>query len=1261
MEGAKSTSASPPPGTPPPGLELIIGDCMERLGTRIALLESELRYAWRALDLLSQEYIKMWERLEKLELLLCEQQGVIAQLIDFYSTSEVQELEAGSCMDLVPSNPSDSQSDIKMSVDSLPDEAFYRSLNTAYRNDLVSHPPTSGPSQLGMIWEESEDENGRAEVQLSKVDQAAIEKLKELDRLTTKLKNDSRNLKELQNRLLCESPKRKTDNIPKIGDEVPSDIDEQISRMYEESGIDNWNYRGSPREQDDLELGLSSRNQYDINPSEDVNLSSGLAYNIVHSPSHHMRADEPLYSPRAESPKYDLEADFFVDLSPEKMSTRQESYVPAPVPSSPPPPAPQDRVNVFLMPTDIQDVTPRTSPKSPRTSPKHINKCSKIVSAKSDSGLSSMSGWSSLEKSPGSPKAANKSSSSADPHPKPTNHPRTYPSINVQPSQYNDNEGFSDNGDFDGVLPGGHRTSSFTTVRTPTSTNLTDGAVFVPPPAPEPHSPKRRHRQLDDYYYCEQQPAIYSVAGSHREPYFTSVYTGRSNTLTSYPDLIGHYAGQEYAQHHQRQYMSVSSPSQSQSHRTLQRVHSTGSVPYTQAESIANMEGYKVAMYRTMFPTGNITDALTYYPPGNQEWREDTLSRESSASTIRSAIERIPPKKPPRSEEWISNEEPRVVEQRDRDCFYDPSSIIVSQSGYISFSADIKDAVEEKKKHKKTATLRHAMSQVSNWLPDLHLHKRHRSYSLPSGVRKEDLVKTKENIKVSRKKKKHALVSTMSGILQKAKRKGHGHSLSDPEQSETEWSGKNLTEDSEDSVFSEVQDNASTSTSQKINEELSQPTISNSVSNYSENVVEVPIIEPEVHEEEIAVQNQQEVTEPIADNEDTLSLFQTIGEVKKANQSKDDDENEDVSVTVTVGPASREFAVSRALGKYRRRQSSQDAGDEVLAIITQDEEAEEMIRNEIFERISNEELRHLEAAQMEVKPAQFRPPPARHQTSLEIPMSGRVSADIDEDNRSTHSCRSTSRVSSRRQSTEDSIDSEDEWYCYELRKLEALEHHQHISELPFDEPPPPPPLPPLDETVRIQMSPVMKELQERIMPTADIEEVRKAQVEEHVKFQPVPIQDPVYYPQPQLETVPEYDYELEQEQEAEQLDDLLEDVSSGETSGPDSPHPSTDEMEPDEQMIEDERRRMSENDMMEDDYSEIEGVYRSTPSLPRFKIVPSPRQERERLAREQGPLGSKWKLLKALKERKAEELEVAANKEAQAALTDKTVRLKYLL
>lgn len=58
------------------------------------------------------------------------------------------------------------------------------------------------------------------------------------------------------------------------------------------------------------------------------------------------------------------------------------------------------------------------------------------------------------------------------------------------------------------------------------------------------------------------------------------------------------------------------------------------------------------------------------------------------------------------------------------------------------------------------------------------------------------------------------------------------------------------------------------------------------------------------------------------------------------------------------------------------------------------------------------------------------------QASLDIP------ARDDEDNKSQHSSRTMS--SSRRQSTEDSIDTDDEYFCYELRKLEELERLSHL-------------------------------------------------------------------------------------------------------------------------------------------------------------------------------------------------------------------------
>ncbi|XP_077515792.1 protein unc-13 homolog B-like isoform X1 [Amblyomma americanum] len=88
--GGSGSGAMPPPGTRAPAdyyqllsgrIEGAVDAFMDRLGGRLSELEVELRYAWRAVDLLSQEYVKMWEKLERLEVLLYEQQAVIGQLM----------------------------------------------------------------------------------------------------------------------------------------------------------------------------------------------------------------------------------------------------------------------------------------------------------------------------------------------------------------------------------------------------------------------------------------------------------------------------------------------------------------------------------------------------------------------------------------------------------------------------------------------------------------------------------------------------------------------------------------------------------------------------------------------------------------------------------------------------------------------------------------------------------------------------------------------------------------------------------------------------------------------------------------------------------------------------------------------------------------------------------------------------------------------------------------------------------------------------
>ncbi|XP_043657439.1 uncharacterized protein LOC122622873 isoform X3 [Drosophila teissieri] len=71
--------------------DYIISDYMDKIATRISLLETELKFAWRALDLLSTEYGKIWTRLEKLENISIEQQSVVGNLMDLIGASK-QEL-----------------------------------------------------------------------------------------------------------------------------------------------------------------------------------------------------------------------------------------------------------------------------------------------------------------------------------------------------------------------------------------------------------------------------------------------------------------------------------------------------------------------------------------------------------------------------------------------------------------------------------------------------------------------------------------------------------------------------------------------------------------------------------------------------------------------------------------------------------------------------------------------------------------------------------------------------------------------------------------------------------------------------------------------------------------------------------------------------------------------------------------------------------------------------------------------------------------
>jgi hypothetical protein len=120
---------------------LFVEEQMDHLAGRLDMLENELRYAWRALDVLSQEYIKMWERLEKMEGLLTEQQTVITQLIDLYTADSSDNADNSFDADGTGGNgPANDNRKFTGFGLKDPDESFYKALNAVHRD---SYPNTA--------------------------------------------------------------------------------------------------------------------------------------------------------------------------------------------------------------------------------------------------------------------------------------------------------------------------------------------------------------------------------------------------------------------------------------------------------------------------------------------------------------------------------------------------------------------------------------------------------------------------------------------------------------------------------------------------------------------------------------------------------------------------------------------------------------------------------------------------------------------------------------------------------------------------------------------------------------------------------------------------------------------------------------------------------------------------------------------------------------------------------------------------------------
>lgn len=1439
-----------PPDLPPYSGDYIISDYMERLGTRLNILETELKYAWRALDLLSQEYVRMWERLERLETLLADQQGVISTLLDFYTCRTVSSRDPITRLEVIreilgngtvedgieegldigrSSVLLDPQEEIMES-----NEAFYKSLNQAYRDDLVCDESSRPQSQLDMIWEAPEEPDieimptssrqiysssdykdycglkGGPVISerdlvhlsaLSTIDQITVDKLHELDRLTTQLHKDSRELKDLKVRLL--SPETKIskhdrDIEAKTLVEDGNIINEQLKSVY--SGGDNWAINDMMKSFDDFMLTapkdsivrekspsrlsltdnvtdrtidylpptLSPRRKFvpertttepyttvtgrlayssavanaEINAAKASKSPSALSrerfeysstYQISDTSRQIYFSSKGLSQPINEIYKSGSEQhsplsihEIYNGPSANELSYEDNRIRKSP---SPPPPAPLgtdgfpsiENNNELVahkpmlstnnaMPHDSMRLSPR-SPKSPKTSPKHIKRDSaNIVAAKSDSGLSSMSGWSSLEKSPGSPKTGRIAHGSHDSHkmrdPSPQQIQRVSYDIDSKPYietlvdtyLYEGNELKSDYN----LRKTDHMQKEISSRDLSKLQGKVDSDYLK---GDIPYSVTAEITQISnigEYYYGNEAPSIYSVAGN-RQAIFTTVYSTPRGMLSedrSFSELLDR---NEISESVARPAVDSYPPEPSYHAQTV--VMSSASAnkrPLTRANTMgANdphfyQNGYKG--HRAGYPPGNLTDALSYYPTSRYDspkrtslddqisWQGGSRSPTSSmeTSSLKSHSLSITERKQFQNQlqqEYFKQqqydqrngnvmfENEEVVPEHSKmrkEQYVETSGLLVSESGYLSISNNFKGKTQDKqpKKPKRTSSLKSAMSSMSHWLPDLHLPKKHRSHSLPSGVDAVEQPQQEKTLKerilsAQRRKKKYHLVASMSGLLQKARRKQQAshQSLSDPETSETEWSGGRSSAQSEDSdsVFSDSAHEGSMfpkvaqKPKRKINNqdiveqqlmiqekiqeqglefrdddteciieenEKFPPQASNVIPRDKSDDIDfhfarvsqmkkdnIPKLEKLDIDTDISNVDLFEENEK-ADDQSPGSLFATIGDVKKSNVS---DEGLSESNKSYSG-SSQEFAVSRALGKYRLRKST-SVSDEHIADISppkvETEPAEEI--NEEF--VNQKEKRIRKPSPPEVMnsltlsedsatlperspsiqstrglPNKFQP---RHQQSLEIP-----NKHDDDDSRSTHSWRSGSRVSSRRQSTEDSIDSEDEWYCYELRKLEEMEHQSQIEAERQQTLPEEPEIEEIDEdsneNLKEKMSFVLRELK---LKTAIVKQ----------KYDESPAKDTWK----DITTFPVIEETITDVDERESDDDKsFEDSGSGETSGPDSPVQSGDELD--------------------DDYD-----------MPQIHQDPLPIEESPR--QQDAPVGSKWKLLKALKDRKAEE------------------------
>ncbi|KAL7304641.1 hypothetical protein TKK_0002888 [Trichogramma kaykai] len=835
-----------------------------------------------------------------------------------------------------------------------------------------------------------------------------------------------------------------------------------------------------------------------------------------------------------------------------------------------------------------------------------------------------------------------------------------------------------------------------------------DAINFVPPPAPEEdnigfsNDSNKKIKKNKKSFTMINSEDDYQVLDSkslrNKESLKKSTYNSITDALTYYPSNE-FWRSSSYLEHNlnQEKYDEMKNPIHSNDYFAKQKVFDTKDDDQTPPYGI-NMGQSPIKIYKNQISLNLDEKASSLIDLKHNDVCQLNIEKENYLEFDKASSKDL--------------EYSNLTAEHDKYENYHPN-IIISQSGYLSISTDIKDKIPDsnRKKLKRNQSIKKAVTSMSSWLNDFNLTKKQSdqmisrtishdvSQSNTIGIKpisKIIPIKKRSKKKQGIQKRKKNLVTSVSGIIQKAKFPYHSQALLTLEQPQLdpypEYPKNSVMIDNKKAEPEKsmnmltFQKNSESNQLLKLNKDKRTPEYDNTKllvkqtsfdQEHQAIIGEKTFVSDQFRSTEskldqsndenylnLMENNEKQQFENFIEkkppcNQDDI-IFATVGDIRKSLDVDENSENQLIQPSHLKSSTTMEFAVSRALGKYRRKQYSSESNNNNIDSHLPIEKGENYGSNSrSFESSSSFENSQ---STSEVKPNSFDDNSfqenlssnvlkgnnqiavrfsSKQQSSLEIPSVSIRAGEGDDDNKSTHSYRSTSRVSSRRQSTEESIDSEDEWYCYELKKLEELERlsevQNEIQSVLIDDTLEP------NSVIKERMSLVFEELKLRTCVVEEYNSSTSMIVENSHK---ITSNDHLLNSQPLFAKITDYQSWVREEKNIDEEKIIsIEDESSGETSGPDSAIISIEE---DEESFRKDSEKMHfslcktdsnkdrntinsfdlENSNREDLHLETEhkDVTEKDSNLNKSESQESPEAS-----------ASKWKLLKALKERKAED------------------------